>query len=1209
MTTLPTLQIRFRLEELCERFRTSPIAIGDDALRVPYAQLSHVRVKGRLLDADAAWTRAEQHKLVCNAEGITLPLDGSIAIEALEDQLIGFFEGLVCADPTAFLGPPPRRVEIPETGDLPQSAVWLERFYQNGFLPREKKPAVVDLARSQGPFLRSVDDDPLQIVDSASQIASLAAGFRPDAVQAELDEGGFDPALTSAVGLVPRVVQSRVAGPALKHITFTNSGAEAVEKALHLARRYGGGKNRVIAFEGSFHGRTLLALFSTWNPVKREPYQLPGFETDFVKFPTVDRPGQDPVAPKGWREAWSSPAPDAAREFTGDALLQREVAALKTIEEQLSRGDAMAVLVEPYQCEGGDRGGTPRFFTGLRALTRAYKTALIFDEVQSGFALGGPFFWHQKFWITDANGQPDGPDLVVCAKRAQTGVVFSRWPDPYPTSVHTASQLRGAIHQEVVHPHVGLSTYVVEKLDTLAATWPRDLVTRGRVYGDAFAFDLPSKEVANHLIGQRFYRGIMVYIAGERTLRYRLNRAMTTKEVDWIFRAIDQSIAYLVDQSGGPGADLFARMKQQKPPAWAPAMARRAPRELPGLTAVLGDDTPMAADRVLRTLRELGEFDRVACNRYVGLPENARGDSTRKVLQNTMPGPLENVVGVSMRHYAADLLGTRVRRVAPEDFDKVLAMVSYLESDAYEAARRDPISYLRTVAEAKDGIMLVAEASDGMVGMSFAAPLELWWGTDGPAQDPNRGQGNTLYSADITVAERARGRGIGWRLRLEQLKLALTAKTATGAPRYAFITGRNRMGVADAMWSINRKLGAYTARVFTSQYGVAVGRSRYYRIPLRRYDRREFAQPAPTGVVTQLSNGVAEPCGPSHPLLERGRALGVFDQACFTKLTVSNFITRPYVRYAEYMRALRPRGTDHLYFTSSLDELVDKSVRVLKHKRKDGHVVVGLSGGYFGHTTAAARSLSDWSALHGAERDAMRAPPDEGYFGWPRVSHPSADPAATISALDALVATHGADALLGVYVESVQAKTGRALSAEAWSALCAWRDRTGVPIVLSETTTGCYRSGHGPWWLDGVEGDPDCVLWHGGGQLGHIFCSTAVFVEKPLAFISTWDGDELSATRNLWQLYAAAQADVAAVAKKLDEGLAKAGYDQVEGVGLYRVLTVSERRADLVTAELKRSGLELTKIGPRRFVICPPVTVDPKDIDRLLQALTEADRK
>ncbi|MFT7622343.1 MAG: 4-aminobutyrate aminotransferase-like enzyme, partial [Myxococcota bacterium] len=480
----------------------------------------------------------------------------------------------------------------------------------------------------------------------------------------------------------------------------------------------------------------------------------------------------------------------------------------------------------------------------------------------------------------------------------------------------------------------------------------------------------------------------------------------------------------------------------------------------------------------------------------------------------------------------------------------------------------------------------VAQDANGMVGMSFAGPLELWWGVDGPRQDPNMGKGNTLYSADITVAARARGRGIGRRLRQLQLSAALRERTADKTPRYAFVTGRNRMGAADAMWAINRKLGAYTVREYTDQYGERSGRSRYYRIPLRRWDRRAFAN----------DEGV-------HPLLARARSLGVFDDPSLTKLTVSNFITAGFARYAETMRAMAPRGTNHLYFTSCLDEMSDKAIRVLKHKRTAGQQVVSFDGAYFGHTTAASRSLTDWSAFYGADPDAMRQPPGEGYFPWPRV--------ASASELDAVVAEHGAEAILGVFVESVQARTGQVLSQDEWSALCEFRDRTGIPLVLSETCTGGYRSGNGAWWLDGMTGDPDMVLWWHGGQIGHIFTNDATWVSKPLAFISTWDGDELSATRNLWQLWAASEANVADAGRRLAEGVEKAGYPRPEGAGLYQILKASEREIDTIVDRLERWGVPVAwteRVGGQRLILKPPVWSSNDDLDRIVQAMREARR-
>jgi hypothetical protein len=127
-----------------------------------------------------------------------------------------------------------------------------------------------------------------------------------------------------------------------------------------------------------------------------------------------------------------------------DALLAAEVASLAAVHEALASGEYFCTIIEPMQSEGGDRFATERFFRGLRLLTRYHQTFLVFDEVQTGFGLGGPFAWHSKFRLLNQRGQQDYPDAVTFATRAQVGVVMSRFADPEQASAHNASLVRGA---------------------------------------------------------------------------------------------------------------------------------------------------------------------------------------------------------------------------------------------------------------------------------------------------------------------------------------------------------------------------------------------------------------------------------------------------------------------------------------------------------------------------------------------------------------------------------------------------------------------------------------------------------------------------------------------------------------------------------------------------------------------------------------------
>src|SRR6185436_215832 len=96
--------------------------------------------------------------------------------------------------------------------------------------------------------------------------------------------------------------------PGLPHVTFVASGAEANEKAMALSRINCPRKHatKVLAFDGSFHGRTLLALHATHSPSKRAPFELAGYQCTFAPFPVWNTPGDEPAAPSGFYAAAAS---------------------------------------------------------------------------------------------------------------------------------------------------------------------------------------------------------------------------------------------------------------------------------------------------------------------------------------------------------------------------------------------------------------------------------------------------------------------------------------------------------------------------------------------------------------------------------------------------------------------------------------------------------------------------------------------------------------------------------------------------------------------------------------------------------------------------------------------------------------------------------------------------------------------------------------
>lgn len=156
-------------------------------------------------------------------------------------------------------------------------------------------------------------------------------------------------------------------------VFFCNSGAEANEAAIKLARKFGGrGRHVVVSALGSFHGRTLAALAATGQPAKHEPFQ---------------------PMPEGFRHV---PFGDL------DALIA-------SIDDTVA-----AVLLEPVQGEGGVIPATATYMTAVRRLCTERGLLLMMDEVQTGFARTGKWFGFEHFGIT--------PDVVTLAKGMGNGM-------------------------------------------------------------------------------------------------------------------------------------------------------------------------------------------------------------------------------------------------------------------------------------------------------------------------------------------------------------------------------------------------------------------------------------------------------------------------------------------------------------------------------------------------------------------------------------------------------------------------------------------------------------------------------------------------------------------------------------------------------------------------------------------------------------------
>jgi 4-aminobutyrate aminotransferase / (S)-3-amino-2-methylpropionate transaminase / 5-aminovalerate transaminase len=177
-------------------------------------------------------------------------------------------------------------------------------------------------------------------------------------------------------------------GPA--KAAFFNAGTEAVENAVKFARAFTG-RPAVIAFEGAFHGRTLLSLSLT---SKTHPYKA----------------GLGPFAP----EVYRVPFPNAYRgPSAGEALaaIDRAFATLVAPE------NVAAIVVEPVQGEAGFIAAPAEFLVGLREICDRHGIVLVCDEVQTGFARTGRFFAIEHYDVE--------PDLITVAKSIAAGLPLS----------------------------------------------------------------------------------------------------------------------------------------------------------------------------------------------------------------------------------------------------------------------------------------------------------------------------------------------------------------------------------------------------------------------------------------------------------------------------------------------------------------------------------------------------------------------------------------------------------------------------------------------------------------------------------------------------------------------------------------------------------------------------------------------------------------
>jgi 4-aminobutyrate aminotransferase/(S)-3-amino-2-methylpropionate transaminase len=257
----------------------------------------------------------------------------------------------------------------------------------------------VVVERAEGSLVFDVDGNTL--IDLAGGIGMLAVGHSPapvvEAIQRQAQKFIHPCALVSTYEpyvALAELLNEITPGTFPKKTLFANSGAEAIENAVKLSRKYTG-RSTVICFEGGYHGRTLLTLSLT------SKYGL--FKSGFGPFaPEIVRL---PI-PNTYR----TPQGMTADEYVDFGIQQLEHA----FTAQVDPSAVAAILIEPVQGEAGFLPVPPRFLERIRELTEQHGIVMIADEVQCGCGRTGRMFAVEHYGIV--------PDMIASAKSLGAGM-------------------------------------------------------------------------------------------------------------------------------------------------------------------------------------------------------------------------------------------------------------------------------------------------------------------------------------------------------------------------------------------------------------------------------------------------------------------------------------------------------------------------------------------------------------------------------------------------------------------------------------------------------------------------------------------------------------------------------------------------------------------------------------------------------------------
>ncbi len=401
------------------------------------------------------------------------------------------------------------------------------------------------MKRGEGAIVEDVDGN--HFLDFAAGIAVVASGHSHprvvDAIQKQAAEflhmSGTDFYYEGMVRLAEKLA-ALTPGDVPRRVYFGNSGTEAIEAAIKMAR-YHSGRDKFIAFFGGFHGRTMGALSLTASKVTQRRGFGPMLPVQHIPY------------------AYCYRCPYGKEPSTCD------VECVKVLEDRLFKTilpaeEVAAIFVEPVQGEGGYLVPPKKFHEELRRIADKYGILLVHDEVQSGMGRTGRMFASEHFGVT--------PDIVTLAKGIASGMPLAatiaraevmNWPPGAhastfggnPVSIAAALTTIELLEESLIANAARMGDHMMNRM----RDWPRrfryvgDVRGLGLMIGVEMVYDQQTKERAPELRDRlemlAFESGLLILGCGPNSIRLCPPLVITRDQADHAIDTLEQCLQAL----------------------------------------------------------------------------------------------------------------------------------------------------------------------------------------------------------------------------------------------------------------------------------------------------------------------------------------------------------------------------------------------------------------------------------------------------------------------------------------------------------------------------------------------------------------------------------------------------------------------------------------------------------------------------------------